>query len=409
MPKRVVVIGGGPGGVMAAIRAREMGASVTLLEKTPRLLNKLRISGKGRCNITNGADGEDFLANILRGERFFRSAFAGFDNHMLVNYLESLGVPTKMERGQRIFPKSDQAADVANALIKELDRLKTLVKTRVDITAIQKEEDCWHLKTTGGNVHRADAIVLATGGKSYPKTGSTGEGYRLAKALGHTIIPPKPSLAPIQTAETWVKNLAGLSLKNVSLSAYQKEKRVFFEQGEMLFTHKGVSGPLALSASCHLEGSGDERLCIDMKPALDLSALDQRIQRDFQRYTNRAISNALGDLLPKSIIPVILSLWEVDVHKPVHQVTKGERNGLIALLKGIPLTVKEIGPIEEAIVTRGGISLKEVNPKTMESKLAPGLYFAGEVLDLDGYTGGFNLQIAFSTGDKAGKSAAITQ
>ncbi|MBE5780953.1 MAG: NAD(P)/FAD-dependent oxidoreductase [Clostridiales bacterium] len=402
--RKAAVIGGGPGGIMAAIRLSELGIGVVLYEKTPRLLNKLRISGKGRCNLTNASDREEFLSNILRGARFFQSAFSRFHNYDLMDYVESLGVPLKTERGNRVFPVSDRAADIADALTAALKHNGVSVRLNCPVTAITPVEDGFQI-TAGGKTRTFSKVILATGGKSYPGTGSTGDGYGFAASLGHSVTELAPSLAPIITVETWPKEAAGLSLKNVGLYAYQKGKRVFYEQGEMLFTHNGVSGPLVLSASCHLDGALKPTLSIDLKPALTEEQLDARLLRDFERYANREARNALGDLLPRSLIPIIVRLWGAG-EKVVNQLTRQERQALISLLKGLPLTVKQIGPMEAAIVTRGGVNLKEINPRTMESKVTPGLYFAGELMDLDGYTGGFNLQIAFATGSAAGISCA---
>lgn len=403
----VAVIGGGPAGIMAAIQAAEQGAEVTLYEGTPRLLNKLRISGKGRCNLTNACDREEFLSNVLRGQRFFRSAFTRFDNEALMNFVEGLGVPLKIERGGRVFPVSDRAGDVAQALVDALGHAGVKAVLRSKAKKLYWNGESFTLELDSGHVVHPVRVVLACGGESYPGTGSDGSGYTLARALGHGITQRYPSLAPVDTVETWPREAAGLSLRNVGLSAYAGGKRVFYEQGEMLFTHTGVSGPLVLSASCHLKSEMDCHLMIDLKPALTPEQLDARILRDFEKYSSRAAKNALGDLLPRSLIEPVVTLWGIG-DQVVNQVTKPQRRELCRLLKELPLTVKSIGPREAAIVTRGGVELRQVNPKTMESKLVPGLYFAGEILDLDGYTGGFNLQIAFSTGFAAGTACGLS-
>lgn len=403
----VAVIGGGPAGIMAAIQAAEQGAEVTLYEGTPRLLNKLRISGKGRCNLTNACSREEFLNNILRGQRFFRSAFSRFDNDALMAYMEGLGVPLKIERGGRVFPVSDRAGDIALALTDALNRAGVKAVLRSKVKKLYWNGESFSLELDSGRTCRHERTIIACGGESYPGTGSDGSGYGLARALGHRITERQPSLAPVETMETWPQEVTGLSLRNVGLSAYVEGKRVFRDQGEMLFTHTGVSGPLVLSASCHLKPGADCRLVIDLKPALTPEQLDARILRDFQKYANRAAKNALGDLLPRSLIEPVVTLWGIG-DRVVNQVTKPMRQELCRLLKELPLTVKSVGPREAAIVTRGGVELREVDPKTLESKLVPGLYFAGEILDLDGYTGGFNLQIAFSTGFAAGTACGLS-
>lgn len=407
--KRVIIIGGGAAGCMAAYMAAGCGAQAVLLESTPRLMNKVRITGKGRCNLTNACDTEAFLAHIIHNPRFFRSAFARYDNQWLMELFTTLGVPLKVERGQRVFPQSDRAHDIADALAAALaergvevlykTRVKSLVEKQGRITAVQ----CEHGRTISG-----DAFILASGGLSYPLTGSTGDGYALAQQVGHTVTPLQPSLAPIQVEQAWVQEVAGLSLKNVCLRAIVAGKQVFCEQGEMLFTHTGVSGPLVLSASAHLEKQTwpQTKLFIDWKPALDEGQLKQRLIREMQFAPNRGAKTMMLQLVPKSMADVMLSLAGIPAHLPCHDITKQMRAMLMAQLKRMELTVRDVGPMEGAIVTKGGIQTKEIDPKTMQSKRIQNLYVAGEVLDLDAYTGGYNLQIAFSTGAAAGTAAA---
>ena len=393
---------------MAALRARERGMNVMLLEATPRLFNKLRISGKGRCNLTNAADRQAFLSQIVHGGRFFQSAFYAFDNHALMVWVESLGVPLKVERGLRVFPQSDRAHDVADALTQALADAGVKVRYRARVQSI----DCKDNRVIGvtlrdGHHIPCGACVLATGGKSYPVTGSTGDGYALAQVCGHTVTPLHASLAPISTVETWMHEVQGLSLKNVQLTAFREQKRVYREQGEMLFTDKGVSGPLVLSASVHLDETQACELSIDLKPALSSEQLDARVQRDLQQSSNRSFQNGIAGLFPRSLVPVMVRLSGIDPEKPCHQVTKSERRAFVSGIKDVRLHVQRIGPVEAAIVTRGGIELREVTPKTMRSKVMENLSLCGEVLDLDAYTGGFNLQIAFSTGYAAGSFCEI--
>lgn len=409
MKQSLLVIGGGPAGVTAALTAVRNGIPTTLLEATPRLMNKLRITGKGRCNLTNAHEGPDFLAHIVHGDRFFRSAFSQFDNHSLMQMMESLGVPLKVEQGQRVFPADDRAHSIADALARALKeagvqvvlkaRIRTLDCNDGRITAVHAED---------GRSFSAAYYILATGGASYPVTGSRGDGYILARACNHTITDIRPSLAPIATQETWVRDVQGLSLKNVRLCAFEGGKKVFAKQGEMLFTASGISGPLVLSATAHLRTENGV-LSIDWKPALQPEQLDARLLNDFKEQSNRSIKTVLNGYLPRSMVPVFLALAQMDADKPCHQVNKKERASLVRLFKDCPLHVKRIGPIEAAIVTSGGVSLKEVDPKRMKSKLVDNLSFAGEVLDLDAYTGGYNLQIAFSTGFAAGKHCAIIE
>ena len=403
------MVGAGAAGMIAAGRAAEEAQKVILIERNDFFGKKLRITGKGRCNITNSADIEDMINNMYpTNAKFLYSALYTFTNDDIVRLLEDFGVKTKTERGGRIFPVSDKAEDVVRALRKYA--LKSNVKP---ITARVKDiviEDnaVKGVKTASGVIY-ADKVIVCTGGASYPQTGSTGDGYDFARTAGHTVIPPKASLVPVVTEEKWVRDIMGLSLKNISVSAFDKNnKKVYTDFGEMLFTHFGISGPVVLSMSAHLKNIGAEKytLEIDLKPALDEEQLDARILRDFEKYSKKHIINALDDLLPKALIPVIVSISGIKPHKAVCALTKSERAKLVHTLKHLPLTMVSLRPVEEAIVTSGGVKVSEINPSTMESKIISGLYFAGEVIDVDGYTGGFNLQAAFSTGYLAGMSAA---
>lgn len=404
--KRVIVVGGGPAGIMAAGIAAQRGCNVILLEKNERLGKKLLISGKGRCNITNDTDIESLIQNTPGNGNFLYSAFYTFSNHDLINFINEHGVETKVERGGRVFPVSDSAKDVVSALMRFLNRNNVQVRTGAPVKNIVAAEG----KVTGvelsdGTVLFADSVILAVGGMSYPGTGSTGDGYDMAKRLGHTITPLKPSLVPLVTKEEWVGDLQGLSLKNISVSfKNNRGKEIYNDFGEMLFTHFGVSGPVILSASRHLLSYDFKEisLSIDLKPALPEDKLDERVQRDFDKYSRKQFKNSLDELLPQKLIPVIIYLAGIDPYKPVHQITKEERKILVTLLKHLEVTITAARPIKEAIVTAGGIKINEINPSTMESKKIKGLYFAGEIIDVDAYTGGFNLTIAFSTGYLAG-------
>lgn len=405
--KKIIVIGGGPAGMMAAATAGSRGHRVTLLEKNQKLGRKLYLTGKGRCNITNNADMEEFIANVPTNGKFLYSAFYTFTNQDLLALLNKLGLETKVERGNRVFPVSDKSSDVIKALEKHLknNNVQRLTGEADDIIAENNKITGVRLKD--GSTLPCHSVIVATGGMSYPSTGSTGDGYRFAKKFGHTIIPPRPSLVPLETVEDWPKQAQGLSLRNISLTVVDKRnKKVFGDFGEMIFTHYGVSGPVILSASSYMNKMepGKYRIQIDLKPALTMEQLDARIQRDFIKYARKIFSNSLDDLLPKKLIPVIIQLSKIPPDKPVHQITKEERHTLVSLLKGVELTVKDYRPIKEAIITSGGVSVKEIDPSTMESKLVQGLFFAGEIIDVDAYTGGFNLQIAFSTGYLAGLS-----
>ncbi len=399
----LVVIGGGPSGMLCALRAAERGKSAVILDGNRLLGRKLRITGKGRCNLTNDCDVRTVMQNIPGDGRFLYSALTRFPPEETMSLFRSLGVELKTERGGRVFPVSDKADDVADALARRLDALgvRTL---RARATEILTENGAVCGVRYEGGVIACRAAALCTGGRSYPLTGSDGAGYEMARALGHTIVPPRPSLVPLVSGDAYCAEMQGFSLKNVVLRAYEDDKLIFRELGEMLFTHFGVSGPLVLSASAHMRNMGRARyaLEIDLKPALDEKKLDERIRRDFVKYANREFKNALDDLAARSMIPVLLRLSGIPEDTKVNSVTREQRRALAALFKAFPVSVSGFRPIDEAIVTAGGVATKEVDPRTMRSKLVGGLYFAGEVLDLDAYTGGFNLQIAWATGHAAG-------
>ena len=401
----LVVIGGGPAGMMCAIMASRRGLRVTILDRNLQLGRKLRITGKGRCNVTNACDTREFMANIPGDGRFLYSAMSRMGTREVMAFFEELGVPLKIERGNRVFPVSDNANDIADALVKECRRLgvQTLRTQAKDILA-EDGTVCAVLTSEGRIDCRAAAVC--TGGLSYPKTGSDGAGYRFARKLGHTVNQTRASLVPLESGDDYCAEMQGFSLRNVTLSAYEGETLVFRELGEMLFTHFGVSGPLVLSASAKLRHIGELpcRLEIDLKPGLDEKKLDARLLRDFEKYANREFRNALGELAGRAMIPVLVRLSGIPGETKVHDITREQRHGLLRLLKAFPVSVSGTRPIDEAIVTAGGVSTREVDPRTMESKLQRGLYFAGEVLDLDAYTGGFNLQIAWCTGFVAGNS-----
>ncbi len=401
----LVVIGGGAAGLMCAVTAAERGVSVILLEPNQKLGRKLRITGKGRCNLTNNCDIKTFMANIPGDGRFLYSAFSRFGTAEVMAFFEEAGVALKTERGSRVFPVSDNANDVAEALVRLIRKYKVeLVHTPAKDVLVSDGAVCGVV--TGEGTILCRAVCICTGGLSYPLTGSTGDGYRFAEKLGHTVTPRRPSLVPLESGDACCAEMQGFALKNVTLSAYEDGKLIYRELGEMLFTHFGVSGPLVLSASAKMRhmGTAKYHLLIDLKPGLDEKKLDARILRDFAKYANKEFKNALGDLAGHSMIPVLVRLSGIPADKPVHSITREERQRLVQLLKAFPVSVSGFRPIDEAIVTAGGVSTKEVNPRSMESKLVAGLYFAGEVLDLDAYTGGFNLQIAWSTGYTAGKS-----
>jgi predicted Rossmann fold flavoprotein len=405
----VLIVGGGAAGMMAALFAAKEGASVTILERNEKLGKKIYITGKGRCNVTNDCDREAFLSQVPRNPRFLYGALALLPTNALMEMLENAGCPLTVERGRRVFPQSNKASDVTRALSLELRRLSVQVRLNARVKSlIVKEARVRGVQLESGETIAADAVILATGGKSYPVTGSTGDGYQLAQEAGHTITPLQPSLAPLVASESWVGELTGLSLKNVRLSAKCQGKAVYSEQGEMLFTHFGISGPLTLEMSSHLIAYPPEqwRVTLDLKPALTPEQLEARLLRDFAEMSRKQFANLLPGLLPGKLADIFPRLLDIPGDKPVHQISREERQRLKMLLKELPLPICGIRPIDEAIVTRGGIPVKEISPATMESKLTPGLYFAGEMIDVDAHTGGFNLHIAFSTGALAGKSAA---
>ena len=393
---------------MAAGVSAQQGIDTTVLERNREVGVKLHISGKGRCNITNDTDVAGLEKNIPGNPKFLRTAFYTFGPRETVAFFTAHGVPCKTERGDRVFPISDDADDVVAALRDVCQAENVHLHTNTTVRRVLTAEG----KATGvelmnGEVLAADAVIIATGGASYPGTGSKGDGYRMAAELGHTIVPIRPSLVPLETEETWPADAQGLALRNVRLTAFSPEgKKLYTELGEMLLTHYGVSGPLVLTASRHVSDKPQARLAIDLKPGLDEQALDARILRDLEKYHRRDFSNALGDLLPRTMIPIIVKLSGIAPHTIVNQIPREQRLHLVRLLKHVPLTVKRPRGIAEAIVTVGGVSTKEIDPRTMESKLVSGLYFTGEVIDVDGYTGGFNLQIAWSTGYLAGKNVA---
>lgn len=409
--KKVIVIGGGAAGMMAACMAAIEGAQVTLLEKNEKTGKKIYITGKGRCNLTNACQREEFLENVITNPKFLYSAFAQLDNQAVMNFFEKAGCRLKTERGDRVFPVSDHSSDVIAALNGELKKNRVQVMLHTEVSELLLEEGSVKgvLLSDGKKLH-ADVVIIATGGRSYESTGSTGDGYRFAKQAGHTIKDLRPSLVPFVVKEEWCKKLQGLSLKNVAVTLKKEKKKIYEGFGEMLFTHFGVSGPLILSASSFYTAkyNGQEvLLTIDLKPAMDREQLDKRILRDFEENAGKQFKNALDKLLPAKLIPVMVELSGIDPHKKTSEVTKKERSRLVELFKELKLTVNGCRGYGEAIITVGGVNVKEIDPKTMGSRLVNGLYFAGEVMDVDALTGGFNLQIAWSTGALAGKSAAM--
>jgi len=417
---KVLVIGGGAAGLMAAVTAAEQGNNVIILEKMDSLGKKLLITGKGRCNITNSADMEEFMKNIPENSKFLFSAFNQYNNQNIINFLKEQGVATKVERGGRVFPVSDKAIDVLNAFTRKLKELNVQIKTNFEVTKILTEEGiiAGIEGENNGKTERllADKVVLATGGKSYPVTGSTGDGYILSKEVGHTVTNIKPSLVPLtcsSKSKLLCQEMQGLSLRNVAIKIKCEEKTIYEDFGEMLFTHYGLSGPIILSSSAiliryknieNLLKENKIKISIDLKPALDEEKLDNRLLRDFEELKNKQFKNSLEKLLPRKMIEPVIELTGINPEKRINEITKEERKKVVKILKGLELTISGFRHIEEAIVTSGGVSIKEINPKTMESKIIKGLHFAGEVMDLDAFTGGFNLQIAWSTGYAAGKN-----
>lgn len=405
MSKQVIVIGGGAAGSMAAYMAAKNGHKVTLYEKNEKIGKKIFITGKGRCNVTNACDITDFFESIPTNSKFLYSAVYSFTNQDIIDFFVEAGCPLKVERGERVFPVSDHSSDVISALRRKMEEVGVEIKLNTGVKELTITEE----KVTGvilenGKKVTADAVIVATGGISYPSTGSTGDGYLWAKNFGHKIVEPAPALVPLETKEDWTKQLQGLSLKNVSLS-FKNDKKVLYEGfGEMMFTHFGITGPLVLSASSYLKNVSGVQSFLDLKPALSTEQLDKRILREFEENKNKQFKNSIGSLFPAKLIPVMLTLSGINPDKKVNEISKEERKFFVELIKELPITITGTRDFKEAIITRGGVCVKDVNPSTMESKKIKDLYFAGEVLDVDGLTGGFNLQIAWSTGALAGNS-----
>ena len=393
--------------MMAAVAAAENGAACALLEPNSRLGKKLNITGKGRCNLTNNCDVQELMKNVPQNGRFLFSAFSKYDSRDVMAFFEALGVPLKTERGNRVFPVSDRSFDISAALERHLRDLGVSWIRDRGTALLLRDGAAAGVRGERGS-YAAPCVVIATGGVSYPLTGSTGDGYRLARSVGHTVVPPRPSLIPLVERGEVCAGMQGLSLRNVTLTAYEDGRKIYQELGELLFTHFGLSGPLVLSASAHMRHMGERtyRAEIDLKPALDEQTLDRRLLSDFEKHINSDFCNALGDLLPRKMIDTVVARSGIPPHSKVHSVTREQRRALVHLLKHFSIDIAGARPVEEAIITSGGVAVGEVNPSTMASKLVPGLYFAGEVLDVDAYTGGFNLQIAWSTGHLAGESAA---
>ncbi len=428
--KKIAVIGCGAAGMMAALAAAESGGSVTIFEKNEKPGKKIYITGKGRCNVTNACDVTDFFDSVRRNPRFLYSAVYGYDNHAVMDFFEEHGCRLKVERGDRVFPVSDHSSDIIKTMYEAVKKAGVTVLFNTEVHSVEASqgkltEIAYASADDPITREEFDACIVATGGLSYPSTGSTGDGYRFAKNLGHSVVTAVPSLVPFEIKENWVSSLQGLSLKNVSLKLFQfknseemeqafapgakKKKPVYDGFGEMLFTHFGVSGPIALTASCYYEKEKPAKLLLDLKPALTMEQLDKRILRDFDDAPNRQFKNAVTSLFPAKLVPVMVELSGIDPEKTVNSVTREERLSFANLIKNVPMTITGTRGFNEAIITRGGVSVKEIDPSTMESKLVKGLYFAGEVLDVDTETGGFNLQVAWSTGHLAGESAAQAQ
>lgn len=404
---KVLVAGGGAAGMFSAIFAAYNGNEVHIFEKNEKLGKKLFITGKGRCNITNAGDMETLFASVVTNPKFLYSSFYGYDNQSVIDFFERIGVKTKIERGNRVFPISDHSSDVISALTRELHRLGVAIHLHTAVKKIVGKETFEYLELEDGKKVTGDVCVVATGGFSYQTTGSTGDGYRFAKEMGHQVTDIMPALVPLELQEPYVKELQGLSLRNVTASIYLGKKKLYEEFGEMLFTHYGVSGPLMLSASSYIGKyleKGNLQLVIDLKPALSFEQLDQRVLRDFEENKNKQFKNAVTKLFPGKLLPVMLELSGIDPEKKVNLISKEERHQFVHLIKNFTWTITKLRGFNEAIITRGGVKVKEINPSTMESKLVNGLYFVGEVLDLDALTGGFNLQIAWSTAYAAGSS-----
>lgn len=405
--KKTVIIGGGAAGLMAAAESAKKGNKAIIIEKMPRCARKVLITGKGRCNVTNACfDINELISNVPQNPRFLYSAFSNFMPYDTIAFFEDLGVPTKIERGNRVFPVSDKAVDIVDALIKNA---KMCGVEFVNAVAKSFELENNRIKAVvleNGNQMECDSVAVCTGGKSYPATGSTGDGYILARQAGHNVTKIKPSLVPLVCSNNFIPKLQGLSLRNISVKLYQNEKVIFSDFGEMIFTHFGISGPVILSASSHIRDiqKGSFKLFVDLKPALNFHMLDKRIQRDFKEACNKDFINSLSMLLPKKIIPVIVSLSGISPSKKVNEITREERHSLVNLIKNFEINISDFYDIDAAIITSGGVDVKEIDPKTMQSKLVENLYFAGEVIDVDAYTGGFNLQIAFSTGVLCGQN-----
>lgn len=404
---KVLVAGGGAAGMFAAIFAAYNGNEVHIFEKNEKLGKKLFITGKGRCNITNAGDMDTLFASVVTNPKFLYSCFYGYDNQSVIDFFERIGIKTKIERGNRVFPISDHSSDVIGALTRELHRLGVTIHLHTAVKRIVGKEAFAYVELEDGKKVTGDACIVATGGFSYQTTGSTGDGYRFAKEMGHQVTEIMPALVPLELEESYVKELQGLSLRNVTASIYSGKKRLYEDFGEMLFTHYGVSGPLMLSASSYIGKyleKGNLQLVIDLKPALSFEQLDQRVLRDFEENKNKQFKNAVTKLFPGKLLPVMLELSGIDPEKKVNLISKEERHQFVHLIKNFTWTITKLRGFNEAIVTKGGVKVKEINPSTMESKLVQGLYFAGEVLDLDALTGGFNLQIAWSTAYAAGSS-----
>ncbi len=405
--KKIVIIGGGASGLIAGAESAKLGNDVIIAEKMPRPARKVMITGKGRCNVTNACfDLDELISNVPTNARFLYSAFSAFMPYDTIALIEEMGVPTKIERGNRVFPVSDKAVNIVDALVKNaVDSGAKIIQGTAESFELEGNTIKAVLLDSGERIE-CDSVAICTGGKSYPATGTTGDGYKLAQSVGHTIVKPEPSLIPMICSNNFIPKLQGLALKNVSLKAYDGDRLVYEDFGEMLFTHYGISGPIVLSASAHMKNPREHsyKIVIDLKPALDEKTLDKRIQRDFAENNNKDFINSLSKLLPHKIIPVIVGLSGILPSEKCNQITKQQRMNLVHLLKNFTLNVTDYRPIEEAIVTSGGVNVKEINPKTMKSKIISNLYFAGEVIDVDAYTGGFNLQIAFSTGYVCGQN-----